>query len=53
VRFVWPAQRYDRLTRDTTLVAAALTMCAGLAIVFPAVRIFRAGSESPNEDVQT
>ena len=47
MRFVWPAQRYDRLTRHAALVAAALTTCAGLATILPAVRIYRA-AESPN-----
>lgn len=46
MRFVWPAQRYDRITREATLVAAALTMCAGLAVVFPAVRIYRAAENT-------
>lgn len=46
MRFVWPAQRYDRLTRGATLVAAVLTACAGLAIALPTVWIYRAGNMS-------
>lgn len=46
VPFVWPAQRYDRLTRNATLLAAALTACAGLAIVLPAVGIYRAAGSA-------
>jgi len=46
VRFIWPAQRYDRLTRRATIVAAALTTGAGFAIVAPAVRIYRAAENS-------
>lgn len=46
MRFVWPTQRYDRLTRKATLVAATLTTCAALAIVAPAVRIYRAAAEN-------
>jgi len=57
MRFVWPAQRYDRLTREATIVAAVLTTCAGFAIVLPAVRIYRAaettGTPSTDERVET
>lgn len=45
VRFVWPAQRYDRITSGTTLVAAALTISAGWAISLPADSIYRAENE--------
>lgn len=44
--FVWPAQRYERLTSAAMLVAAALTTCAGLAIFIPTVRIFRAAENT-------
>ncbi|HEY2851482.1 MAG TPA: hypothetical protein VGJ18_01460, partial [Gemmatimonadaceae bacterium] len=57
MRFVWPAQRYDRLTREATIVAAVLTTCAGFAIVLSAVRIYRAaestGAPSTDERVET
>jgi hypothetical protein len=45
VRFVWPAQRYDCLTREATIVATALT-CAGFAIALPAIRIYRAAANT-------
>jgi hypothetical protein len=45
LRFVWPAQRYERLTTAATIVAAALTSCAGLAIELPAAGIYRAAGE--------
>ena len=57
MRFVWPAQRYDRLTKEATLVAAALTACAGFVIVLPADRIYRsansASGPSADERVET
>jgi hypothetical protein len=57
VRFVWPEQRYDRLTRAATLVGSLVTTCAGLAIVLPAVRIYRAAeytsSPATGERVET
>ena len=56
MRFVWPAQRYDRLTRGATLVAAALTACVGLTIAVPAVWIYRAehmSGSATDERVET
>jgi len=46
MRFVWPAQRYDRLTGKATLVAATLTACAGVALLLPAVRVYRVGEQT-------
>lgn len=42
MRFVWPAQRYDRLTREAVVVAAAVTAGTSVAIVLPIVTIYRA-----------
>lgn len=42
MRFIWPAQRYDRLTREAVGVAAVVTAAAGLAIGLPIVTIYRA-----------
>jgi hypothetical protein len=42
VRFIWPAQRYDRLTREAVGVAAVVTAATGLAIGLPIVTIYRA-----------
>lgn len=55
MRFVWPAPRHDRLTKEATLLAAALTTCAGFAIVIPAVRIYRASENvgTPATDERT
>lgn len=57
VRFIWPAQRYDRLTREATIVAGLLTVCAAFAIVRPAIRIYRSaegrGAPSTDERVET
>lgn len=52
MRFVWPAQRYDRLTRVATLVAAAITTCAGFAIVVPAVRIYRSANSTTGRSAE-
>ena len=46
MRFVWPAQRYDRLTREAAVVAAAVTTCAGLAMGLPATRIYRSSDNA-------
>lgn len=47
VRFRWPGQRYDRLTRESIAIALGLTAAASMAISIPVVTIFRA-SESAN-----
>jgi hypothetical protein len=56
VRFRWPAQRYDRLTKEAALVATALTTCAGFAIALPGVRVYRAsdstGAPSTEERIE-
>ena len=42
VRFVWPAQRYDRLTRSSLLTATAISACGGAAISLPIAAIYDA-----------
>ena len=42
MRFVWPAQRYDRLTRGPATLATALTIIACLVTAMPLVTIYRA-----------
>jgi hypothetical protein len=44
VRFVWPAQRYDRLTRKTAALSAAITVVIAAAISLPIVTIYRAAN---------
>jgi hypothetical protein len=46
MRFVWPAQRYDRLTRTGTIVATTLTACAAFAIAVSAGRVYRAAEST-------
>lgn len=46
MRFVWPAQRYDRLTRSGTIVATTLTACAAFAIAHSAGRVYRAAEST-------
>jgi hypothetical protein len=55
VRFVWPRDRYDSLTREALVVAATLTTCAGVAISLPIVRAYRTSphtSPAPLESVE-
>jgi hypothetical protein len=53
VRFVWPAQRYDRLTRKTAALSAAITVVLAAAVSLPFVTIYRAanGDASSRADV--
>ena len=46
MRFVWPAQRYDRVTRKAAALSVAITMVIGAALSLPIVSIYRA----PNGD---
>lgn len=42
MRFVWPAQRYDRLTRKAAALSVAITALVGVALSLPIVTIYRA-----------
>jgi hypothetical protein len=55
VRFLWPAQRYDGLTRQSLVLAVALTTLGVVAISLPLVRHFHvaAGAASTDETVDT
>jgi len=44
VRFVWPAQRYDRLTRKATALSVAITTVVAVALSLPIVTIYRAAN---------
>jgi hypothetical protein len=46
VRFVWPAERYDRLTRSSLLTATAITACASAAISLPILTIYEAADRT-------
>ncbi|HKW11724.1 MAG TPA: hypothetical protein VJO33_15160 [Gemmatimonadaceae bacterium] len=54
MRFVWPRDRYDSLTREALVVAATLTTCAGVAISLPMVRAYRTSHtpSAPFESVE-
>lgn len=41
MRFVWPAQRYDRLTKGPAALATALTVLACVATAIPLVTLYR------------
>jgi hypothetical protein len=47
MRFLWPAQRYDGLTKEAITVAVAMTVAGGLATVLPLVAAYRAAT-TPN-----
>jgi hypothetical protein len=44
VRFVWPAQRYDRLTRKAAALSAVITAVAAAALSLPIVTVYRAAN---------
>ena len=44
MRFVWPAQRYDRLTRKATVLSVAITTVIAGALSLPIVTIYRAAN---------
>jgi hypothetical protein len=44
VRFVWPAQRYDRLTRKAAALSVAITTLVAAALSLPIVTIYRAAN---------
>ena len=44
MRFVWPAQRYDRLTRKATALSVAITTVVAGALSLPIVTIYRAAN---------
>ena len=44
MRFVWPAQRYDRLTRRAAALSVAITTVAAAAVSLPIVTIYRAAN---------
>ena len=44
MRFVWPAQRYDRLTRKATALSVAITIVVVGALSLPIVTIYRAAN---------
>ncbi|HKW49909.1 MAG TPA: hypothetical protein VJN70_20795 [Gemmatimonadaceae bacterium] len=46
MRFVWPAQRYDRLTKGPAALALALTIIACVVTAIPLVTIYRASTRS-------
>ena len=50
MRFLWPAQRYDRLTRESIVLAVAMTAISTVAICIPVVTIYRA-TEPDNSPV--
>lgn len=53
MRFVWPAQRYDRLTRKAAALSVAITTVVAAALSLPIVTIYRAanGESSSRVDV--
>ena len=44
MRFVWPAQRYDRLTRKAAALSVAITVVFAGALLLPIVTIYRAAN---------
>lgn len=44
MRFVWPAQRYDRLTRKAAALSVAITTVVAGALSLPIVTIYRAAN---------
>lgn len=44
VRFIWPAQRYDRLTRKAAALSVAITTVIAAALSLPIVTIYRAAN---------
>ena len=44
MRFVWPAQRYDRLTRKAAALSVAITTIVAAALSLPIVTIYRAAN---------
>ena len=44
MRFVWPAQRYDRLTRKAAALSVAITTVAAAALSLPIATIYRAAN---------
>lgn len=44
MRFVWPAQRYDRLTTKATVLSVAITTVVAAALSLPIVTIYRAAN---------
>lgn len=48
MRFVWPAQRYDRLTRRAAALSVAITTVVAAAVSLPIVTIYRAANGEPS-----
>ena len=47
MHFIWPSQRYDRLSKKTTTVAALATALLTIAVLLPAVRVYNVARRRP------